>query len=84
MPVLGLRRNSLPEMTLGGKFGFLVDKPDACLVANALIEALSNPARLEVLGRTGQKHVLANYTWEKAVDRMLSVIDRPSSLSDNH
>lgn len=80
MPVLGLRRNSLPEMTLGGKFGFLVEKPDAYLVANALIEAVSNPVRLEVLGRAAQKHVLANYTWENAVDRMLSVIDRPDII----
>jgi glycosyltransferase involved in cell wall biosynthesis len=75
-PVVGLRRNSLPEMTLDGQFGFLIDRPDAQLLATAITAALSDPNKLDVVGRAAQKHVLDTYTWERAVDRMLAVIDQ--------
>lgn len=76
-PVLGLKRGSLPELTLNGKLGFLADRPDATSLADAILDALSDVGRLERMGTDSQKHVLSTYTWERAVDRMLSVIDGP-------
>jgi glycosyltransferase involved in cell wall biosynthesis len=74
-PVLGLKRGALPELTRNGELGFLIDKPDATELANAILDALSDVSRLERMGVEGQKHALTTYTWERAVDRMLAVID---------
>lgn len=75
-PVLGLRRGSLPELTLNGKLGFLLDQPDPALLADAIANALSDGEALERMGIDCQKHVLNTYTWTRAVDRMLAVVDR--------
>lgn len=75
-PVLGLRRNAIPELTRHGEFGFSLAEPDAGALADLLFEALSDPERLRRMGQAAQAYVLAEMTWEKAVERMLAVCDR--------
>ena len=77
IPVLGLRRNSLPELTGDGRWGILVDDPDPQQLADAIFNALANPDALGRMGAEAQKRTMEYYTWGNAVDRMLSVIDRP-------
>lgn len=79
-PVVGLRRGSLPELTLNGQLGFLIDDPDPTLLANALASALADTTKLEAVGQACQSHVLKNYTWKRAVDRMLAVVDESKEL----
>jgi glycosyltransferase involved in cell wall biosynthesis len=69
-PVVGLRRNGLPEILDGGRHGFLVDVASPDAVADAVVEALSNPSRLLEMGWAGQRHVLTNYSWDRAAARM--------------
>lgn len=69
-PILGLNRQSLPDITKHGEYGFLVDEPTPEAVACAILDATSDPARLEHMGRDGQHHVLKNYTWS-AVSRQI-------------
>ena len=64
-PVLGLDRRALPEITMNGRFGFLVGDANPATVGDALVNALSDPARLERMGREGQASVLASYSWER-------------------
>ena len=52
---------------------------DGDVLYHAIVDALSDPGRLERLGTKCQEHVLRTYTWERAVDRMLDVIDGPSN-----
>ncbi|MHB1217232.1 MAG: glycosyltransferase family 4 protein [Alphaproteobacteria bacterium] len=73
-PVVGLRRNGLPEILEGGRHGFLVDVASPDALADAIIDALSNPARLSEMGLSGQRHVLANYSWDRAAARMHEAI----------
>lgn len=69
-PILGLNRQSLPDITGGGQFGFLVDEPTPEAVARAILDATSDPVRLSRMGLNGQRHVLANYTWETVAGRI--------------
>jgi glycosyltransferase involved in cell wall biosynthesis len=64
-PVLGLDRRALPEITLNGRFGFLISDANPAAVGDAIVNALSDPARLELMGRDGQAHVLGLYSWER-------------------
>ena len=63
-PVLGLNRNALPEFTLNGASGFLLDQATAEAVAAGLKDAFSNIDRLARMGQLGQKHVLEHYDWD--------------------
>lgn len=73
-PVVGLRRNGLPEILEGGRHGFLIDVANPETLADAIIEALSEPARLAEMGLSGQRHVLTNYSWERTAARIHEVI----------
>ncbi|WP_316977193.1 glycosyltransferase family 4 protein [Shumkonia mesophila] len=74
-PVIGLRRNGLPEITQDGRFGFLVDKATPHALAEAIVEAASRPERLAEMGTAGQQHVLRNYSWDIVGQRMFDVIE---------
>lgn len=69
-PVLGLRRNGLPEIVENGRYGFLVDEADPNAVATAILDAVSDPECLARKGEEGQKHVLQNYSWNTVAQRI--------------
>lgn len=71
-PVMGLARNGLPELVDGGRHGFLVDRADPVALAQAIVCALSDPARLERMAAAGQRYVLGTHSWDRAAERMLS------------
>jgi glycosyltransferase involved in cell wall biosynthesis len=69
-PVLGLRRHGLPEITCDGAYGFLVDRADPQLLADAIVDALADPRRLQRMAVEGQRHVLERYSWDAVAERM--------------
>lgn len=74
-PVIGLNRYALPEMTQNGKYGFLMAQPTPEAFAETLLKACEDPNRLRQMGTEAQEYCLENFTWEKTVDTMLSVIE---------
>lgn len=76
-PILGLNRKAFPELSGGGRYGFIVpDPPTPQSVAEVILEAMADPERLGGMGERGQQFALEHFTWEKVVDRMLAAIDR--------
>ncbi len=75
-PVLGLARNSLPEITQNGRYGFLVEDSSPEAICAKLLEAFASPRRLRQMGEDGQKYCLENFTWEKTVQSIVEVINR--------
>lgn len=73
-PVLGLRRNALPEMTGEGRFGFLVDEPHPEAISAAILEAFSDPERLRRMGGAGQSFCLENYSWDRVATEIASTL----------
>jgi glycosyltransferase involved in cell wall biosynthesis len=70
-PVMGLARNGLPELVDGGRHGFLVDRAEPAALAQAILCALSDPARLERMALAGQHYVLGTHSWDRVAERML-------------
>jgi glycosyltransferase involved in cell wall biosynthesis len=64
-PVVGLGRNGLPEILVNGRHGFLVHEARAQSLADTIIDAVGDPSRLAQMGRAGQAHVLARYSWPR-------------------
>ncbi len=73
-PVLGLNRNGLPEITHHGAQGFLVDEPDSTALADAILEAMSDPSRLALMGLVGQRYIQRHYSWDKAAKKMVAAM----------
>lgn len=69
-PVLGLRRNGLPEILENGRHGFMVDEATPEAISAAILDALSDPAKLAAMARSGQEHVLRSYSWDMVARRI--------------
>lgn len=75
-PVIGLHRNGLPEITENGRHGFMADYADPVVLAELIVGAMADPERLAAMGESGQKHVLANYSWDRTARQIADVIAR--------
>ncbi|WP_287128705.1 glycosyltransferase family 4 protein [Candidatus Cyanaurora vandensis] len=78
MPIMGLNRNSFPELAGHGKYGFGIDDSNPTLVADLLIKAFDDPTTLKMMGERAQTYCLSKFSWEKTVGRILSVIEGES------
>jgi glycosyltransferase involved in cell wall biosynthesis len=78
-PILGLRRLSLPELTDSGRFGFLVDEATPEAVADMLLDAMSDPLRLQQMGEQGQAWSLKQYSWEIVGARIFEELSSQNS-----
>jgi glycosyltransferase involved in cell wall biosynthesis len=70
-PVMGLARNGLPELTDGGRHGFLVDRADPEALSDAIVSAVSDPERLETMAAAAQRYALGTHSWDRVAERML-------------
>jgi glycosyltransferase involved in cell wall biosynthesis len=68
---MGLARNGLPELTDGGRRGFLVDRAHPDALAEAIVCAVSEPARLQAMADAAQRYVLRVHSWDCVAERML-------------
>ena len=75
MPLLLLDRLAAPELTGGGRYGFLVERPDPTAVAQALIDAFADPLRLKCMGQAALAAVSAHYTWPKVAERVGAAVE---------
>jgi len=75
VPVLGLARNSLQEITGNGKYGFLAKQEDPAEIAQLLLLAHSDPVRLQEMGSGAQKYVLQRYSWKNTVNKIIALMN---------
>jgi len=77
-PVVALDRFAIPEITDGGRLGFVVPDSDPVLVAKVLVDALADPARLRQVGEQARASVRARFSWDGMASAILEVLDRPA------
>lgn len=68
-PVVAVREGGMQETILDGETGFLVER-DPVAFANAIQKLLNDPALAKRMGERGRQHVLENWTWDKAAERL--------------
>jgi phosphatidylinositol alpha-1,6-mannosyltransferase len=74
-PVVAARAGGIPDAVSDGTTGLLVPPDDPRALAEALAALLRDPARRAELGRRGRERVLAEFTWERVVDRTLAALE---------
>jgi glycosyltransferase involved in cell wall biosynthesis len=68
-PVVAVREGGIQETVENGRTGLLVER-DPDQFAEAVMRLLLNPILASEYGRQGREHVLANWTWERAVSTL--------------
>ncbi len=74
-PVVATRAGGIPDAVADGVTGVLVPPNAPEELAAALVALFSDPARRAELGRRGRERVLAEFTWDRVVDRTLAALD---------
>lgn len=75
-PIIGLNRNSFPEISDYGNFGFGLDDADPEKLSKIILNAFENPKQLEEMGQRSQEYCLNKYSWNNTVSRILQTIER--------
>jgi len=74
MPIIGINRNSFPEISQNGKYGFGLDDENPEKLCRLLINVLSDYNNLEKMGKEGQAFCLEKFSWSKTVSKIISTI----------
>ena len=82
-PILGLNRNSVPEISCNGQYGFIVPEPNPESVAATILDAFSDTDRLIQMGESGQKYCLDTFSWANTCNKIISVIFDKDILIEN-
>ena len=69
-PVIGASVGSTPSVIRDGVDGFLVDPNDPRQIGQAIVRLLNDPAERARLGQAGHVRTMAEFTWERVVDRI--------------
>lgn len=73
-PILGLNRLAFPEFSGYGKYGFITE-PEPGKIAEAILDAMSDPRKLQKMAAEGQKFAVERYTWNNVVRRSLRTVE---------
>ena len=71
--VVASRAGGLPDKVIPGVTGWLVPPGNEDALAAALVKALADASRLQVMGKAGRALVDKEFSWRAATDRLLSV-----------
>lgn len=75
MPIVGLNKNSFPEISANGNNGFGLKRLDVNELAQVLVDAFSNPQKLEEMGSRAQEFCLRKFSWKKTVQKIIETIE---------
>ncbi len=73
MPIIGINKNSFPELSNYGNLGIGIDEPNPSILSNKIDFLLSNPQIIEQKGLLAQEYALKNYTWNNVILKIISV-----------
>lgn len=68
-PVIGPTIGGPVELVVDGVTGLLVDPLDTLAIADALAQMFADPIRAEAMGKAGHDRLLAEFTFDRFVDR---------------
>jgi len=75
LPVVSTRHGGIVEAVREGVSGFLVDEGDVDGMAQHMLRLVREPELAARMGAAGRRHVEANYSSQKSLGRLRSILD---------
>lgn len=73
-PVIASKVGGIIDVITDRYNGILVQNKNAYQVADAILELKNNPELLRYLGSNSRTHVLENFTWDRNIEKTISLI----------
>lgn len=70
LPVVATAHSGIPEVIQNGETGILVQEHDVTAMANAIVELLDNPEKMQHMGAAGRQYMLANHTMKQHIAKL--------------
>jgi len=74
LPVVTFEGEGRSNAVLDQISGFLLKERTPAALSAVLLELLSNPQKAADMGKTGQRYVMDNLTWDKVADKAIEII----------
>lgn len=75
LPCIGTRQQAMQEIINDGETGLLVNRDNVEELATALRRLLGNDEMRRQLGAASRRRVMAEFTWDHVVQRMVPILD---------
>jgi colanic acid/amylovoran biosynthesis glycosyltransferase len=76
LPVVATRHGGIMDVVLEGETGLLVEEADVAAMGDHMLTLARDPATAGRLGRAAAAHVRANFSMERQIGQLRSVLDR--------
>jgi glycosyltransferase involved in cell wall biosynthesis len=74
LPIVSYRAGGIPEEVEEGSTALLVDLLDTSLLAEAIIQLISDPQKAREMGQRGSRFIRENFSWRKSTEIMIDSI----------
>ncbi len=81
LPVVSTRHAGIPDVVIERRTGLLVDERDVGGMAKAMTELALDATLAGGLGRAARDHVSANYTVERSINRLATILNRAANVT---
>ncbi len=75
LPCIGTEIEAVPEIVVHGETGLLVPPRDPAALRDAMLALLGSPERARTMGEAGRVRAAGRFGWDRAVRRMLHVME---------
>lgn len=75
MPIVGLNKNSFPEISRNGEFGYMLNESKPEYLAEILVSAFSEPSKLRETGLRAQEFCLNKFSWIQTATTIANKIE---------
>ena len=76
IPITGLNRNSFPEISGNGEYGFGLNEQDPEKLSEIILLAFSDQKQLEAKAIKGQEYCLKTFSWSNTVSKIITTIEK--------
>lgn len=74
LPIISTKHGGIVDVVIDNKSGFLVDENDYKTMAKHMIHLSNDPDFATAMGKSGNKHIMENYTLNKNIDTIWGTI----------
>jgi glycosyltransferase involved in cell wall biosynthesis len=75
MPVIASNVGGIPDVIIPGKSGILVEQKNPSMLADAIIDLLRNPKKMQDIGEMGYAFISKEFSWKKVIGEIESLYE---------
>lgn len=76
LPVVATRDGPLPELVEDGRSGLLVDRSNAQVLADAILQLLDNPDQRDAMARSAFERASTRFSWDRIAEDLVEEYER--------